>query len=442
MSKKIKDNIDMVWHPYVQMEEYKLKPTLIVEGNGIYVKDVYGKKYIDGISSLWNVCLGHNNKEIINEIMGQINELEYFSLYGYSNKPSMELALMISEITQHRYKRFFFTNSGSEGVDSAIKIIRQYFKNKGQAKRIKIISLESSFHGVTYGAMSAGGIPIDSEQYKPILEGFIKIVPPYCYRCHFKKEYPQCNLMCANKLEEVILNEDPETVAAFIAEPVLGAGGIIIPPDNYFIRIKEICDKYGVKLIIDEISTGFGRLGSVLGIDNWNVKPDIFIAAKGISSGYLPLGVVGVEDEIYEMFLDEKDSNKKLNHGFTTTGHPVCCKAGVATLRFLQREKMIEKVKEKEAFFRNQLEQLKSISIVEDIRGKGLMWAVELTDEFDFTSLTYEIAKRKGLITFITDASNVLALFPPFISTEEELIKIREILQESLIVAEEKLSLL
>ncbi|KAB3533473.1 aspartate aminotransferase family protein [Alkaliphilus pronyensis] len=439
MNKNLLKDIDRVWHPYVQMEAYKEKPTMIVEADGIYVKDIRGKTYIDGISSLWNVCLGHNNKKVINSITEQLNSLQYFSLYGYTNQPSVELSLMISDITDNRYKRFFFTNSGSEAADSAIKIIRQYFKNKGEANRTKIVSLEKSFHGVTYGAISAGGIPIDSQQYKPVLSGFIKIPPPYCFRCYYNKKYPECNLACGNKLEEVIIQENPETVAAFMAEPILGAGGIIIPPKGYFTRLKEICDKYGVKLIIDEVSTGFGRLGTGLGIDNWNVKPQIFIGAKGISSGYLPLGVVGVEEDIYEAFLGDK---KQLNHGFTTSGHPVSCKAGIATLRVIKEENLIKKVKDKEVFFRKQLQQLMNISIVKDIRGMGLMWGIELIDKYDVATLTYEIAKRKGLITFITDASNVIALFPPFITTEEQLVRIKEVMEASLKLAEERVKIM
>lgn len=430
------ENIDMVWHPYVQMKEYKQQFRLITEAEGIYVKDSLGRQYIDGISSLWNVCLGHKNKEVIDAITEQLNELEYFSLYGYSNKPSIELAQKISEFTGNYYKRFFFTNSGSEAVDTAIKIVRQYFKNKGEGKKTKIISLINSFHGVTFGAMSVGGIPVDSEKFQPVLEGFKKIPPPYCYRCDYKKVYPQCHLACAKELEEVILEEGPETIAAFVAEPILGAGGIIVPPDDYFIRVKEICDRYGVKLIFDEISTGFGRLGTALGCDHWKVRPDIFVGAKGISSGYVPLGVVGVTDEIYDMFYGDKENNLHLNHGFTTTGHPVCCKAGVATLNYIQKHNLIVEVKEKGEFFRKELEELKEVSIVEDIRGKGMMWGIEVSKKDEVASLVSEIAHRKGLITFITDASNVIALFPPFITTYEELIKIKNILKESLEMGE------
>lgn len=325
--------------------------------------------------------------------------------------------------------------------DSTIKIVRQYFYNKKEATRTKIISLNSSFHGVTFGAMSAGGIPIDSERFKPVLEGFLKISPPYCFRCSYKEEYPSCKLKCASELEELIIREGQETIAAFIAEPILGAGGVIVPPANYFSKIKEICDKYGVKLIIDEVSTGFGRLGSVLGSYNWNIKPDIFVGAKGITSGYLPLGVVGIKEEIYEMFCGDVESSKQLNHGFTTSGHPVCCKAAIATLDVIQKSNLIETVKENGVFFKVALERLKNISIVEDIRGQGMMWGIELLEGFNLASLTAEIAYRKGLITFVTDAKNVIALFPPFITTKEELLKIVEILEASLVIAETKVKM-
>jgi len=445
VSKNLKEAVEMVWHPYVQMKDYKSKTILMTEGEGIYLKDDSGKTYIDGVSSLWNVCLGHSNKEITKEIIEQMNQLQFFSLFGgYSNQPSIELALLISEITQNRYKHFFYTNSGSEAIDSAIKIVRQYFKNKKQDKRTKIISLMRSFHGTTYGAMSAGGLsPKRYEPYKPVLEGFVKIPPPYCYRCPYNKRHPECNLVCANKLEEIILEEGADTIAAFLAEPILGVGGLIVPPDDYFEKIKLICDKYGIKLIIDEISTGFGRLGTGLGIDHWKVEPDIFCGAKGISSGYSPLGVVGVSDEVFEAFYgDFNDEMIRLNHGFTTAGHPISCKAGVATLKFMKKENILEKVKQKGAFFKKQLEQLKEISIVKDIRGKGLMWGIELSDEFELAPLTFQIAKRKGLITFLTDPPNVIAIFPPFIATENELIRIREILQEAIELAEERVRMM
>ena len=444
MSKNLKKAVDMVWHPYVQMKNYRRNPTIITEGNGIYVKDDSGKTYIDGTSSLWNVCLGHSNKEVIGEITKQMDKLQYFPLYGYSNQPSIELAAMIKEITKGRYQHFFYTSSGSEAIDTAIKIIRHYFKNKKEARRTKIISLKNSFHGVTYGAMSAGGLaPERYEPYAPTLEGFIKIPPPYCFRCLDRKKDPVCTLKCAKRLEDVILAEGAETVAAFLAEPILGAGGVIVPPDDYFVTIKSICDKYGVKLIMDEVSTGFGRLGTPLGCDHWNVSPDIFCGAKGISSGYIPLGVVGVSDEIYEAFLDDS-SNRwiQLNHGFTSTGHPVSCSAGLATLKFIKKENLIEKVKQKGEFFEKQLAMLKEFSIVRDIRGKGLMWGIELIDEFEMVPVTYQIARKKGLITFITGSANVLALFPPFITTEEEMIQIRKILQKSLELAEERMMLM
>ena len=366
--------VNMVWHPYMPMGDYSKEPTIIVKGEGIYVEDISGKKYIDASSSLWNVCLGHGNREIIDMIIEQLNMLQYFPLFGYSNEPSLKLAAKISEITNGRYKHFLFTNSGSEAIDTAIKIARQYFRNKGKNNKIKIISLNRGFHGVTFGAMSAGGIKLEREKFEPLMDGFIKIEPPYCFRCVYNKTYPSCKLACANKLEEVIIEEDPETVAAFLAEPVLGAGGIIVPPHEYFKIIKEICNKYDVKFITDEVTTGFGRIGNVLGLDNWNITSDIFASAKGISSGYLPLGVVGVTEEIYEAFLGGLD--KKLNHGFTTTGHPVCCIAALTTLNILQREGMFEQVKEKGEYFSYILEELKEISIVKDIRGKGLMWGI------------------------------------------------------------------
>ena len=446
MNRDLREVVEMVWHPYAQMKDYHKKVNLITKGEGIYVKDDAGRTYIDGISSLWNVSLGHSNKVVINEIIEQMNQLQYFSLYGYSNQPSIELALMISEITQDRYKRFFYTNSGSEAIDTAIKIVRQYFKNKKKDKRTKIVSLINSFHGTTYGGMSAGGFSIDSERckpYQPLLEGFIKMPPPYCYRCPYKKKYPECNLICANKLEEIIIKEGADTIAAFLAEPILGLGGIIVPPDDYFKIIKSICDKYEIKLIIDEVATGFGRLGTGLGIEHWNVEPDIFCGAKGISSGYSPLGVVGVSEEVFEAFFgDLNDKRIVLNHGFTTTGNPISCKAGVATLKFIKNENLLEKVKEKGDFFGKQLEKLKEMSIVKDVRGKGLMWGIELVDEFELAPLTFVIAKRKGLITFNPGSGNVIALFPPFITTENELLQIIEILRESLKLATERMELM
>ena len=442
MSKNLKETVDVVWHPYMQMQSYKNKPILITEGEGVYVKDDTGKTYIDGVSALWNVCLGHSNKEIIAEITNQMHKLQFFPLYGYSNKPSIELALLISELLEHRYQHFLYTTSGTEAVESAIKIVRHYFKNKKEDKRTKIISLDKSFHGVTYGSMSAGGLsPERYKPYAPLLGDFIKIPPPYCHRCPYKSKHPECNLLCVKKLEEVIIREDPDTVAAFLAEPILGVGGMIVPPDDYFLPIRSICDKYGIKLIMDEVSTGFGRLGTPLGSDLWHVSPDVFCGAKGISSGYIPLGVVGVSDEIFAAFLgDYNDKWIKLNHGFTATGHPLACSAGVATLKFIIKENLLEKVKQKGEFFQKQLEQLKKYSVVSDVRGKGLMWGIELIDEL--APLAFEIARRKGLITFITGYGNVLALLPPFITTEAELIRIREILEMTLELVEESVRMM
>lgn len=444
-----REQIETVWHPFVQMNKYKELPLIIVEGDGVKVKDETGKEYIDAISSLWNVSCGHGNPKIINKIIEQFRQIEFFSLFGYSNRPSIELAIKLKKLTKSRFNHFFFTNSGSEGIDTALKIVRQYHHNIGSGKH-KIISLHRAYHGMTFGALSACGISSDTRKFQPLLDGFRQIYPAYCYRCYYQKENSTCDLYCVEQLIRMIEDEKADTVAGLICEPILGAGGILVPPNGYFQRIKEICNHYDLILIMDEVSTGFGRVGEVLGSDHWEITPDIFVGAKGITSGYLPLGVVGVNEKIYNAFLGELEEEKHLNHGFTSSGHPVCCQAASATLDYINDNNLIEQVRKKGKLFARMLSELNELSIVGDIRGLGMMWGLELVKDKqskeridkskNINYMFYEIARRKGLLSYPT-AGNVISFFPPLISTEEILQEIVDLIKQSLVLTEKYLSL-
>ncbi len=426
-----KDNYHW-WMPFTQMNTFlKKHPVIIDQAEGVYLTDTNGRKYLDMSSSMWNVCLGHKRKEIIEAIYNQYHRLDFSSPFRASNSKAVELAKKLSEINHSQLKKSFFTCNGSDSVEAGIKMARQYFKLKNQ-KKYKIISLKKAYHGVSYGAMAASGFEEDKVYFEPLPAGFLQIPPPYCYRCPYNKTYPSCNIECANYLEEVIKKEKPETVAMFLIEPVMGMGGVIIPPKEYFKIINKICKKYNILLMVDEVTTGFGRTGKMFAHEYWNLSPDIMCLGKGISNGSFPIGATMVTDKIWEQFLNGDE--KTFNHGSTYFGHPVGCAAALTCIDIIIKENIIENVQEKGKYFSKLLNDLKGIRIVGDIRSIGLMFAIEFVNDKE-----YKQPLNKALISKIIGSchmlgiwahftENVMLLFPPFICSNEHLQKAFHIL--------------
>lgn len=373
------------WHPMLHPNEMTQRaPIRIMRGDGCYVYDDAGRRLVDGVAGLWNVNVGHNRPEMKAAIVAQLDELEYFQLFdGVSHPRAEELSRVLFDMTRTEgMSRFIYNSGGSDAVETALKIARQYWKLEGQPDRTKFIALKQGYHGTHFGAASVNGNTAFRRNYEPLLPGCFHVDTPWLYRNPFTDDPEELAQICATLLEREIQFQSPDTVAAFIAEPVQGAGGVIVPPASYWPLIRKVCDRYGVVLIADEIVTGFGRSGSMFGSRGWGVKPDIMCLAKGISSGYIPLGCTAVNERIEAAFVKNQDFTGAIMHGYTYAGHPVACAAAIASLKIVREENLPVNAATQGAYL---LEQLKSFEktypAVGEVRGKGLMIALDLVKD-------------------------------------------------------------
>jgi adenosylmethionine-8-amino-7-oxononanoate aminotransferase len=408
--------------------------------------DASGHEYFDGLSSLWNVNLGHGRRELAEAASAQMATLAYTSAYtGYSNRPAIELAARIMRVAYPNLSGVYFTTAGAESNETAFKIARYYWKVRGHPQKVKIISRIHGYHGVTMAAMSATGMPAYHRMFAPLVPGFIQIPAPYPYRWPTGSN---CGEAAAQLLEEAILREEPETVAAFIAEPVIGAGGVIVPPPEYFPRVRAICDRHGVLFIADEIITGFGRTGHWFALDHWGVVPDIMTFAKGITSGYLPLGGALVSQTIHHIITDAPPEMRFM-HASTYSGHATCCAVGLATMEIMEREDLIARLRTLSGPFQADLRRLEALPTVGEVRGIGLLGGIELVRDkrskepaIGLGAKVLKAARERGLLTRIrtgsgdpTPIGDTICLAPPFVSTPEQLHQIIEVLAEAIQVA-------
>jgi adenosylmethionine-8-amino-7-oxononanoate aminotransferase len=419
---------------------------IIVKGDGCYVWDEHGNRYFDGLSSLFCVNIGHGRQEVVQAGADQAAELGYFNNWSYAHPRSIELAHRVAGLAPGDLNRVFFTNSGSEAVESAIKLSRQYHKVTGNGQKTKIIAREIAYHGTTMGALAATGIPSLRAPFEPFMPGGCHVQNTNTYRLP--------SHMQADDLAEVIRDriefEGPETVAAVILEPVQNAGGCFTPPEGYFQRVREICDEYDVIMISDEVICSWGRLGEYFGAERYGYQPDIITTAKGITSAYAPLGAAIASDRLAEPFLHGTES---FLHGSTFAGHPVVCAIAMANIDVFEQENLLEHVRENEPKFRAMLEGLRDIPIVGDVRGAGYFQAIELVKDQDTTEsftdeesetllrgfLSAELYKR-GLICRADDRGDpVIQLSPPLIAGPDEFAEIESVLRPVLEEASERM---
>jgi len=398
-----------------------------VGGEGAFLLDANGERYIDGLSGLWNNTAGNGRKELADAGGKQLLEMGYASGYaGSSNPRAIELAERLAKITYPNINQFYFTSGGGESTDSNIKMARYYWKLKGKPEKTKVISRILGYHGVTLAAMSATGISGYWPMFEPRVPGFSHIASPYPYR-YEAPDGISPGIAAANELEQKILEEGPETVAMFIAEPVQGAGGVIVPPDDYFPRIREICDQYDVLLCTDEVITGFGRTGRMWGLEHWGVEPDMIQYAKAITSGYFPLGGTGVNDKI----ADVLDSGEDVwMHAYTYSAHPVGCAVAMANLDIVQGEDFPTQAAEKGRTLLDGLkERLDNHPHVGEVRGLGLMVAVEIVEDRQ-TKAEFAADEKVGARInqamqnhglFSRMRGDVVCLAPPIVITDQEL---------------------
>jgi adenosylmethionine-8-amino-7-oxononanoate aminotransferase len=396
-----------------------------VRGHGAILVDADGKEYIDSLAGLWNVALGHGRRELADAAREQMETLSYASGYnGNSNVRAIELAERLARLTYPSINRFFFTSGGAEANESAIKMARSYWKLRGRPAKTKVIARELGYHGTTLAAMSATGIAGYWPLFEPRVPGFIHIPSPYPYRGGTSDD-ASYGIAVANELEQAILREGADTVAMFLAEPVIGVGGVVVPPDDYFPRIREICDRHEVLFAADEVITGFGRTGRWFALEHWRVAPDIMQFAKGITSGYFPLGGIGVSDAIARV-LD--DAPVPWMHAFTYSAHPVGCAVALRTLQIIEGENLVAEAARKGTVLMDALRsRLAEHPHVGEIRGKGFMCAVEFVKsretrepfapEDQVGARIHAEAQSRGLVTRVR--GDVFVLAPPFVTPDD-----------------------
>jgi adenosylmethionine-8-amino-7-oxononanoate aminotransferase len=422
-----------LWMHFTRLGSYTdTEVPVITRGEGCFVWDQHGKRYLDGLSGLFTVQLGHGRKELAEAAARQAEQLAYFPVWSFAHEPAIELASRLAELAPGDLNRVFFTPSGGDAVDSAVKLARQYFKLVRQPARTKIISRTLAYHGTSLGALSVTGIPAIKTPFEPLLPGFVKVQTPYRYRCIDCQHLEACTLRCADDVALRIEMEGPDTVAAVIMEPLQNTGGAIEPPEGYWRRMREICDHYGVLLVSDEIICAFGRLGHMFGSERYGYTPDMITFAKGVTSGYAPLGGVIASDRLAEPFLADP---KLFLHGNTFGAHPVSCAVGNANLDVFAKDDVCGHVLAHESLFTRFLDELRDIPLVGDIRGHGYFRAIELVGD-QRTKCPLSAAESEwllrgflsprlydaGLICRADDrAEPVITLAPPLIAGEEEL---------------------
>ena len=399
-----------------------------VGGKGAFLIDANGDRFIDGLSGLWNNTAGNGRSELADAAHQQMTDLAYSSGYtGSSNPRAIELAERLAAITYPNINHFFFTSGGGESTDSNIKMARYYWKLKNKPNKTKVISRIWGYHGVTLAAMCATGINSYWPMFEPRIPGFVHIPCPDPYRYRSSDASVSVGIAAANELEKAILEEGADSVAMFIAEPVQGAGGVIVPPDDYFPRIREICDQYEVLLVSDEVITGFGRTGTMFGLEHWGVKPDLIQYAKAITSGYFPLGGIGVSDEIAQTM---EDSGKPWMHAYTYSAHPTGCAVALAMLDIIETEDFPGQAKQKGTRLLAGLRSaLSDHPHVGDIRGLGMMCAVEYVKdtatgetfpaEDAIGARIHEETVARGMFSRVR--GDVYALAPPIVTEEQTL---------------------
>jgi adenosylmethionine-8-amino-7-oxononanoate aminotransferase len=403
---------------------------IIDHGEGCHVFDVHGRRYLDGLSGLFTVQVGHGRAELAEAAAEQSRRLAYFPLWSFAHEPAILLAERLAAGAPGDLNRVFFTPSGGDAVETAIKLARQYFKLRGEPMRTKVISRTLAYHGTSMGALSVTGVAAIKAPFEPLLPGFVKVQTPYRFRCIDCSQLDACTLRCADDVALRIEMEGPETVAAVFMEPVQNTGGAFVPPDGYFQRVREICDRYGVLFVSDEVIAAFGRFGHMYGSARYGYQPDMITFAKGVTSGYAPLGGVIASDRLAEPFIDQPAT---FLQGQTFGAHPVSCAVANANLDILEHEDLYGHVLDNEQTLHGMLDGLRDIPLVGDVRGAGFFYAIELVpgaehgtfaaDEADWLLRGYLSPRLfdAGLICRADDrAEPVITLSPPLIAGQVE----------------------
>ena len=430
-----------IWHPFTQMKDYMdMEPLVIERGEGCYLVDVAGNKFIDGVSSLWVLVHGHGKKELLDAIEKQSKTLCHSTLLGLANVPSVLLAKKLIEIAPKGLSKVFYSDNGSTSVEIALKMAYQYWQQKGEKKRKRFISFVNGYHGDTIGSVSVGGIDLFHQVYGPLLFKTYKAPSPYCYRCPLKLQQETCGLACVEAFERVVKTRKDEVCAVIIEPLVQGAAGMILQPPGWLNAVWQIAKEHNLLFITDEVATGFGRTGNMFACEEEKISPDFMCVAKGITGGYLPLAATLSTEEVFKSFLGNFDEFKTFFHGHTYTGNPLACAVAVENIDLFRKEKLLQKLQKKIAIVGQGLERFKELPHVGEVRQKGFMVGIELVKnrktkkpyppgEKIGQKVIWE-ARKRGVI--IRPLGDVIVLMPPLAIDKPTLKKLLDVTYESI----------
>jgi beta-alanine--pyruvate transaminase len=417
-------NLEHYWMPFTDNRRFKAKPKLVVSAKDMYYTTAEGKQVLDGLATLWCVNAGHTRPRIVEAIRRQAGELDFAASFSLGHPLAFRLAERIAATAPKGMGHVFFTNSGSEAVDTALKMAVAYHRLRGEGSRTRFVGRERSYHGVNIAGISVGGVAANRKAYSGILlSGVDHMRHTHLEKNHFSRGQPASGVELADELERVVARHDASNIAALIVDPVSCSGGVLIPPQGYLERLREICTRHGILLIFDEVITGWGRLGAAFAAQRFGIQPDLVTFAKGVTSGAVPLGGVIVKDSIYETFIGSPGAGIEFFHGYTYSGHPLACAAGIATLETYEEEKLFDKANTLGKDFENGIHALKGLPNVVDCRNLGLIGAVELASRpgaygergFD----AFEKCWDKGV--FVRAVGDSLAFCPPLIAEKKHL---------------------
>ncbi|HHV29508.1 MAG TPA: adenosylmethionine--8-amino-7-oxononanoate transaminase [Clostridium sp.] len=424
-------DLKYIWHPCSQMKDYEDFPPIIIErGEGAYIFDTLGKRYIDAVSSWWVNLFGHCNKRINKAVKKQLDSLEHVIFANFSHKPAIELAEKIVEITPKGLNKVFFADNGSSAVEVALKLSFQYHQQTENCEKKRFVALSDAYHGETLGALAVGGLDLYSKIYKPLMMNTIKVPGPDCYRCKYGKEYTTCEAECFCEMEEVLAKKHKEICAVIIEPMVQAAAGMKIYSAQYLIKLKEMCSAYNIHLIADEIAVGFGRTGKMFACEHGGISPDVMCLSKGLTAGYMPLSLVVTTEKIYNAFYIDYIELKAFMHSHSYTGNPLACAAALESLKIFKDDDVLNTNREKSELIRKLTEPLAhSHPYVGEFRQIGMIAALELVENkaekkgFDWKQRVgyniYKIALRKGLL--LRPLGNVLYFMPPYVVGKKDI---------------------
>ncbi len=428
-----------LWLPFTQMKDYDEHPFIVDSGKGIKVKDIEGKEYYDGYSSLWLNVHGHRKQELDEAIKKQLDKIAHSTLLGLTNVPATELAEKLVEISPEKLTRVFYSDSGAEAMEIALKMAFQYWSNIGRPEKQKFIAMQNGYHGDTIGTVSIGSIEMYHQVYGPLMFESFKAPIPNVY--HSKSGDPvQCRDECLDILEKLLIENHQNIAALTIESMVRGAGGMIVMPEGFLSGVRNLCTKYDVLMIVDEVATGFGRTGKMFACEHEGVQPDLMAVGKGITGGYLPIAATLTTEDIYNAFYDDYEKLKTLFHGHSYTGNQLGCAVAIENLRLFESENLVEEVSKKTEDLHLLLEELKSLPHVGDIRQLGFMCGIELVYSKE-TKVAFPAKKRVGyqatlkmreLGMLTRPLGDVIVFMPPHVSTREDLKAMVTIMKEAI----------